>query len=89
MKECSEIFDAQSKTVHTNCLGLATEKRTYYISADTKEEITEWLEVSTVDGLMICRTLQILRHKVILTVFAPVSMSLHVLPQNLLDFMNP
>ena len=48
MKECSEIFDAQSKTVHTNCLGLATEKRTYYISAETKEEITEWLEVGVV-----------------------------------------
>ena len=79
MKECSEIFDAQSKTVHTNCLGLATEKRTYYISADTKEEITEWLEVSIADGLMICRTLQMLRRKVIITVFA-VSMPPHVLP---------
>ena len=45
MKECTEIFDAQAKTVHTNCLGLVTEKRTYYIAAETKDEITKWLEV--------------------------------------------
>ena len=45
MKECTEIFDAQAKTVHTNCLGLVTEKRTYYIATETKSEITEWLEV--------------------------------------------
>lgn len=45
MKECTEIFDAQAKTVHTNCLGLVTEKRTYYIAAETKSEITEWLEI--------------------------------------------
>ena len=45
MKECTEIFDAQSKTLYANCLGLATEKRTYYIAAETKNEIIEWLEV--------------------------------------------
>ena len=46
MKECTEVFDAQAKTVHTNCLGLVTEKRTYYIAAETKDEITKWLEVN-------------------------------------------
>ena len=45
MKDCTEIFDAQAKTVHTHCLGLVTEKRTYYIAAETKDEITKWLEV--------------------------------------------
>ena len=42
MNRCTEIFDAESVTTHTNSIAVVSPEKTEYFKAASKEEI-QWL----------------------------------------------
>eukprot|EP00117_Sycon_ciliatum_P021271 scpid21148/ scgid18696/ Myosin phosphatase Rho-interacting protein; Rho-interacting protein 3; p116Rip len=44
LHDCSSIRDGDGEAKQFNCLALATASRTYYIKAESKEEIDGWME---------------------------------------------